>query len=45
MAEERYQDLNKRDYIRIDGIRYEHHRNVAKEVDNTKNIHAMRWEV
>ena len=45
MAEERDPDLNREEDIRLDEIREEHWRDVAKEVNNKNNIHSLRWEV
>ena len=45
VTEERYPDLNEEEDIRLDGIMEEHWRYIAKEGDNKKNIHALRWEI
>ena len=43
MSEERDPDLNEEEDIRIDEIRDEHWRDVAREGDNEKKINALRW--
>ena len=45
VAEERDPYLNEKEDIRLDEIREEHWRDVAKEGDDKKNIHALRWGV
>ena len=44
MAEERDPDLNEEEDIILDEIREEHWRDVYEEVDDDKNIHALRCE-
>ena len=43
VVEERYQDLNEDEDIRLDSIREEHWRDVSEEGDDKKSIHALRW--
>ena len=45
MLEERYLDLNEEDDIRLDAIREKHWRDVSEEVDNTKKMHVLIWEI
>ena len=45
VPEDRYPDLNEEEDIRLDAIREEHWRYVAEEIDDNKNIHALRLEV
>ena len=45
MSEERYPDLNKEEYIRIDDTRDDNWRDVAEDGDDKKKIHDLRWEV
>ena len=43
VLEERDPYLNEEEDIRMDEIRDNHCRGVAAEVDDTKNIHSLRW--
>ena len=45
MVEERDPDLNKMEDIRFDEIREDHWRDIAKENDDRKKIHALSWNV
>ena len=45
VSKERYPDLNEEEYIILDSTREEHWRDVAKEGDDKKKIHALMWEV
>ena len=45
VSEEIYPDLNEEEDIRLDAITEEHWSDVADEVGNKKNIHALSWEV
>ena len=38
-------ELNEEEDIRMDEIRDDHWRDVSKEGDNMKKIHALRWDV
>ena len=45
VAEERDQDLNEKEDIRLDEIMGDHWRDVAEEGDDKKKIHILRWEI
>ena len=45
MWEEIDPDLNEEEDTRMDDTRDEHWRDIAKDGDDKKNIHALRWEV
>ena len=45
MAEERDPDLNEEEDIILDSISGDHWRDVAEEVEDKNNIHALRWYV
>ena len=45
MVEEGDPDLNKKEDIRFDKIREDHWRDIAKENDDKKKIHALGWDV
>ena len=45
VLEERYLDLNEEEDIILDAIREKHWRDVSEEVENTKKMHALSWEI
>ena len=45
MSEERYLDLNEEDDIRMEVSMEEHWRDVAEDIKDKSNIHALRWYV